>query len=207
MNAFQPLLPVFLRNAFPRFCIIILALASCTASLTARADTYAVDQSFNFGDTNVTLSGTLDIPEGSYLLMGNLSHPFTSVNLTLTMDGNTYDLNHSVDEINNSGEFFIDATATTLTFHTADANGVNSADLLFEDTYDYNYYGIGSDADPAFQAAYIETESDTQGAIATVTFPAVFGTAVPEPEHINSALILLGFGALYARRRFHRKPE
>jgi hypothetical protein len=186
---------------------MILTLASWAAALQAHADTYAVDESFSFGDTNVTLTGTLDIPEGSYVLMGDYSHPFTSINLTLTMDGSSYDLDHSVDEIQGSGEFLIDATATTLTFNTADANGVNSADLLFEDEYDYNEYGIGSDADPAFEAAYTETESDIQSAIAPVTFPVVFGTAVPEPAHIGGTLLLLGFSAQYVRCRFRGKQE
>jgi len=169
---------------------------------SAQAQIYNVDRSITDGTSSATLIGTLDIPIGSYTIQNASASPFTSVNLTLTVNATIFVLDNALTGIiTGTGQFFIDATPTTLTFSTANSDGGDPADLEFSDTtllYANDRYVIGSNADPQFEAAYTAAGSVLS---TTVTFPTVFGTAVPEP----TTLALAGLGGvcllLFSRRK------
>jgi len=168
------------------------AIAAMVAS-SAQATLYDVNRSFS----GATLTGTVDIPVGIYTIQNASASPFTAANLILTVNATSYNLNNVLTGIiGGSGEFFINATATTLTFSTANANGGNPADLVFSDNtnpFNDNRYVIGYNGSPGFEYAY--TDAGVAGA--GVILPAIFGTAaVPEPTTmIAGALLLLPFGA------------
>ena len=176
----------------PLFCAVFAILAALATSFNARADIYSVDRYFTQGTSSATLTGTVGIPEGNYTITDESASPFTSVNLTLTVNGTPYNLNLAFNYINTgTGQFLVDATSTTLTFNTADGNISNPADLVFSDNTNpatTDRYVIGYDAAPGFEAAYTVTASF---AVST-TLPTVFGTAVPEP----ATLALAGLGSL-----------
>jgi hypothetical protein len=145
----------------------------------------------------------VDVPVGNYLIQNAGPSPFTSVNLTLTVNATAYNLHNALtDVIYGSGQFFIDATATTLTFSTANANGANPADLVFSDNLNpaaNNRYGIGYNGSPGFEVAYTVAGNAQAG----VTFPVVFGV-VPEPA---TAQLAAGFLLLYLGRRHLRNSR
>ena len=189
----------------------ILQAATVIAAMiagSAQAIVYDVNHSFtdtiNDSPSSATLTGTLDIPLGSYTVDANSSAwPFTAVDLTLTVDGTPYNLNQALpiaDSIGAAGEFSINATPTTLTF-----NVIADTDLFFSDTSGNNQYFIGWDSYPGYEVA--STETAWVGA--PVTFgadPIVFGTAVvPEPG--SFMLTAVGFVGLYLVRRFSRKAS
>lgn len=163
------------------------ALAILAISLQARADVYSVDSSFNEGTTNATLTGTVSLPEGSFVITNGGSSPFTAINLTLTVDGTPYDLTKVYTlNILGTGEFFIDATAATLTFNTAGGGFTDPADLEFSDNSnprDNDWYIIGYDGAPGFQSCSTGAGSPHE----LLALPYVFGTAVPEPTTLALA--------------------
>jgi hypothetical protein len=122
--------------------------------------------------------------------------PFTGINLRLTVNGTPFDLVHAdTSLISGTGQFLIDANASTLIFNTANADAQNPADLIFRTASTSDEYIIGSDAIPAFEVAY----TSAGDVLTHPTFPVLYGTIVPEP----SSLILCGLGvaALLLRRR------
>ena len=169
----------------------VAAIATFSVASSAKADTYNVSRSFSDGGGTATLVGTVDAALGNYTIMNGAPNPFTNVNLTLTVNGTPFILDHAnTSLIFGSGQFFIDATAASLIFNTANADGNNPADLRFFDSLNSNFYSIGSDAKPGF-----EIGSTSAGEVsADVTFPVVFGTAVPEAS--TSILAVLGAGLL-----------
>jgi hypothetical protein len=181
------------------FLLFIFAAASIVTS-TATAVTYQVDRFFSEGASNVTLTGVVSVPLGNYVIQNAIPNPFTAIKLSMTVDAASYSLTNALTHlIFGTGQFIVDATPTKLVFRTANADGLNPADLLFSDPAN-NYYGIGSDEDPAFEAA----STSTHFAAAAVDFPVVFGTAIPEPSSITLfALATLGFGL--RRRRYISK--
>src|SRR5262245_22270021 len=98
-------------------------------SAAAQAIVYAVNRSFQ----TATLTGTVSIPAGNYVIQEQNPNPFTNVNLSLTVNAGSYNLvNALTDWIYNGGQFFINASPTTLTF-SASGNGSGPADLVFSD--------------------------------------------------------------------------
>jgi hypothetical protein len=92
--------------------VLIVAMIASNAQATI----YNVDRTFTDGLSTVRLIGTLDIPIGSYTIQNAGPSPFTGVDLTLTVNTTDYRLNYALTGvIHGTGEFFIDATATTLT--------------------------------------------------------------------------------------------
>lgn len=195
-----PTVSVFSRQAQLGGAVCAGAVLLIVSS--AQAQIYNVDRSITDGTSSATLIGTLDIPIGSYTIQNASASPFTSVNLTLTVNATIFVLDNALTGIiNGTGQFFIDATPTTLTFSTANSDGGDPADLEFSDTtllYANDRYVIGSNADPQFEAAYTAAGSVLS---TTVTFPTVFGTAVPEP----TTLALAGLGGVcllvFSRRK------
>jgi hypothetical protein len=99
--------------------------------------------------------------------------------------------------ITGTGQFLIDANASTLIFNTANTNAQNPADLIFRTASTNDRYIIGSNGDPHFEAAYTSAGDVLNE---NITFPTQFGTIVPEP----STLILFSLAAgafLMLRRR------
>jgi hypothetical protein len=75
-----------------------------------------------------------------------------------------------------TGEFLINANASTLIFDTASFNGFNGVDFDFRTASTGDLYAIGSDADPAFEAAYTFAGDVVN---MNITFPLQFGTIRP----------------------------
>lgn len=177
--------------------LLFLAFAAMLTSST-QAALYQVNRSFMSGPTTATLTGTVDIPLGNYVIQNMAPNPFTSVNLTLTVNATPFNLiNALTNDITGTGQFTINASPTTLIF-SASGNGANPADLVFSDNFNpqsFNRYAIGSDGNPAFETAVTMAGS----AFANVQFPVTFGVFVPEPSSITFfSLIMLWLGG---RRR------
>jgi hypothetical protein len=125
--------------------IILLAIVH-----GANGVTYTVDRSWTDGVGTASLVGTVDVALGNYTIMNGGVDPFMNVNLTLTLNGDPLFLDHAdTSLIFGTGQFFIDATLSSLTFDTANADGSNPADLRFYDVTNTTLYVIDSDAAPA----------------------------------------------------------
>jgi hypothetical protein len=139
----------------------------------------------------------VDVPLGDYTIMNSGPSPFTNVALTMTINGVPYLLVRADTlQITGTGQFIINASASSLLFSTANANGTNPADLVFSDATSDRFsdplhavgYGIGTDGDPAFENAV----AGTTAAVSSVSFPFVFGTAsVPDT---GPTLLMFGIG-------------
>jgi hypothetical protein len=180
-----------LASALLIFCFT----AATMVASRSQAVTYEVNRSFTDGISTATLTGTVNVIIGNYVIQNANPNPFTAVNLNLTVNATSYNLTNALtDIVFGTGQFFIDATPTTLTFSTANGNGVNPADLIFSDNTNpssTNRYAIGSNGNPAFEVAY----TDAGFVVAGARFPTVFGTAVPEPSSItlfSLAMLWLG---------------
>ena len=194
-----------LFKLFNRYLVAFPAAALLVIPHLALADIYTVDRSFALGIVSNTLTGTIEIPEGNYTIINGGPSPFTTVNLTLTVNGTSYSLPYVITSyISGTGEFFINAAPTELVFNTANGDGVNPADLDFS-VLPYNLggansvrYAIGSDEDPAFEASLTPVAGDTP---VPVVFPVVFGTTTPAPEPSSLALLVaLGIAAVFRCR-------
>ena len=154
---------------------IILAVIILVAIVHgANGVTYSVSRSWTDGIGTANLVGTVDVPLGNYTIMNGGADPFTNVSLTLTLNGISAFLDHAdTSLIFGSGQFFIDATLSSLTFDTANADESNPADLRFYDATNTTLYVTGSNGNPGFEAGY----SQTDGVVANLSFPVVFGTA------------------------------
>jgi hypothetical protein len=175
--------------------VFVLLLILLWCPVIALAEVYNVNRSFTdtfaVPPTNATatLTGTVTCPMGFFLIHDQSASPFTNVNLTLTVNGSSYHLvNVDTSGTQGNSHFFINATATDLTFNTAGADAQNNpAGLKFSDSGG-NLYGVGSDLFPTFETAFTAT-----GLVnAFPTFPLLFGAAVPEP----TSAALVAFAAM-----------
>jgi hypothetical protein len=214
----QPLQIIFRRRKsdvlLPTLLAALNALAVVLTPSNANAVIYQVDRSFGGG---VTLDGTVDIPLGSYTIVNAGPSPFTSVNLTLTVNGTSYGVdnvltgginNYVVNGVVYSPEFLINATPTSLIFSTYLPNGMGSADLVFSDKplgpfYVNNRYSVGYDSGGQFEAVSTDAGSLAVGH-GTLLFPLEWGVAVPEPSMLGLLTIpcvFQGFRILRGRNR------
>ena len=123
--------------------------------------------------------------------------PFTDVNLILTIEGTPFFLDHpDTSLIFGTGQFLINATASFLIFNTANANGLNPADLEFFNSNNTARYVIGSDGNPHFEIGITPLGHDF---VADVSFPVVFGTVADQDS--TFLLLTLGLVGLMACRR------
>jgi hypothetical protein len=189
---------------FPRFAFltILTATLGLVAPSRTMADLYFVHRVWS----NATLTGTLQLPEGNYTIMNQSPAPFTAVNLTLSVNGTPIVLftNANTQSIRGTGQFFINATPTTLTFSTANGNGTNPADLEFVNTgqFDIPRYAIGTDGAPTgFEVAFYSGGSP----LASVTFPTIFGIAIPEPSTFSLGAV--GVATLMITRRRSQRTD
>jgi hypothetical protein len=186
---------------YAAFLTTLITTGTLVAPSPAIANLYTVNRAWSGSGGNATLTGTLDIPMGSYTLMNQPPSPFFAVDLTLTVNGTPYAVNNVLTHsIRGTGQFSVVASSTALIF-SANGDGSNPASLVFSDNlqpYADNRYVIGSNGDPAFEVAY--TYAGDVLANVAPSFPVEFGVVIPEP----SALALAGLGAaalLIARRR------
>jgi len=160
-----------------------------TITPSVNATFYDVSRSWSDGSGGTaSLIGTVDVALGRNTIMNKGPSPFTSVSLTLIVNGGApLHLNHAdTSSIFGTGQFLIFATASSLIFDTANGNGQNPADLLFGDaTNMVGVYGIGSDSRPHFQTGI------------------VFGTARSVPD-AGSTLAMLSISLLGLGLGFNR---
>ncbi|MFM8299493.1 MAG: PEP-CTERM sorting domain-containing protein, partial [Microcystis aeruginosa] len=175
--------------------------------VAAKAVTFTVNRSWSQSGNNASLVGTVDVAIGSYTIdvTGN-PNPFTNVNLTLTVNTNSFTLDAAyTSNITGTGQFLVNATSSTLTFNTPNANGSNQAFLLFVNSstgFSDPFYSIGSDNSPGFEIAV----GTPPNVLASVSFPVTFGTAqtaqqVPEPSSLFGLGVLGTLGAASTLKR------
>jgi hypothetical protein len=179
------------RSAF--IVTTIIAAYAVTSALSASAITYNVSRMWSDGSDTATLTGTVDVAVGSYSIMNQGATPFTNINLLLIVDNASFLLTSAdTSLIVGSGEFLISATASTLTFNTANFDPFNPADLIFGPRSG-DHYAIGSDGFAGFEAAV----SSAGSPLVFLSFPVVFGTAggnsVTEP---GPSIVLLGLSIM-----------
>ena len=183
------------------------SLAAMLTPVAATAVTFTVNRSWSESGNNASLVGTVDVPVGSYTIQNGTPNPFTNVNLILTVNGNPFPVLNAADtsNISGTGQFLVNATSSTLTFNTANADGSNPADLVFVNSstgFGGPFYVIGTDGVPGFEIA-INTSPDV---VASVAFPVTFGTVqqvqqVPEPASLFGLGVLSTLGAASTLKR------
>jgi len=183
------------------------SLAAMLTPVAATAVTFTVNRSWSESGNNASLVGTVDVPVGSYTIQNGTPNPFTNVNLILTVNGNPFPVLNAADtsNISGTGQFLVNATSSTLTFNTANADGSNPADLVFVNSstgFGGPFYVIGTDGVPGFEIA-INTSPDVA---ASVAFPVTFGTVqqvqqVPEPASLFGLGVLSTLGAASTLKR------
>jgi len=183
------------------------SLAAMLTPVAATAVTFTVNRSWSESGNNASLVGTVDVPVGSYTIQNGTPNPFTNVNLILTVNGNPFPVLNAADtsNISGTGQFLVNATSSTLTFNTANADGSNPADLVFVNSstgFGGPFYVIGTDGNPGFEIA-INTSPDVA---ASVAFSVTFGTVqqvqqVPEPASLFGLGVLSTLGAASTLKR------
>ncbi|GCA78505.1 PEP-CTERM sorting domain-containing protein [Microcystis aeruginosa] len=181
------------------------SLAAMLTPVAATAVTFTVNRSWSNGSNNASLVGTVDVPIGSYTIQNGTPNPFTNVNLILTVNGNPFTLDAAnTSGVFGTGQFLVNATSSTLTFNTANADGSNHAFLAFVDSstgLTGPLYGIAS------QNVSAEVGGSTLVSVfAQLTFPVTFGTAqtaqqVPEPASLFGLGVLGTLGVASTLKR------
>ena len=183
------------------------SLAAMLTPVAATAVTFTVNRSWSGFGNNASLVGTVDVPVGSYTIQNGTPNPFTNVNLILTVNGNPFPVLNAADtsNISGTGQFLVNATSSTLTFNTANADGSNPADLVFVNSstgFGGPFYVIGTDGVPGFET----TINTSPGVTASVAFSVTFGTVqqvqqVPEPASLFGLGVLSTLGAASTLKR------
>jgi hypothetical protein len=183
------------------------SLAAMLTPVAATAVTFTVNRSWSESGNNASLVGTVDVPVGSYTIQNGTPNPFTNVNLILTVNGNPFPVLNAANtsSISGTGQFLVNATSSTLTFNTANANGINPANLAFVNSstgFGGPFYGIGFDSTPGFEIAF----GTSPIVVASVAFPVTFGTVqqvqqVPEPASLFGLGVLSTLGAASTLKR------
>jgi hypothetical protein len=183
------------------------SLAAMLTPVAATAVTFTVNRSWSGFGNNASLVGTVDVPVGSYTIQNGTPNPFTNVNLILTVNGNPFPVLNTADTslVSGTGQFLVNATSSTLTFNTANANGSNPADLAFVNSstsFAGPRYAIGFDGSPGFEIA----TGTSPNVLASVAFPVTFGTVqqvqqVPEPASLFGLGVLSTLGAASTLKR------
>lgn len=183
------------------------SLAAMLTPVAAKAVTFTVNRSWSESGNNASLVGTVDVPVGSYTIQNGTPNPFTNVNLILTVNGNPFPVLNAANTsfVIGTGQFLVNATSSTLTFNTANANGSNPADLVFVNSstgFNGPLYAIGFESIPGFEIA-INTSPNV---LASVSFPVTFGTAqqvqqVPEPASLFGLGVLGTLGVASTLKR------
>ena len=183
------------------------SLAAMLTPVAATAVTFTVNRSWSSGSDTASLVGTVDVPVGSYTIQNGTPNPFTNVNLILTVNGNPFPVLNAANTsiILGTGQFLVNATSSTLTFNTANANGSNPANLAFVNSstgFGGPLYGIGFDSIPGFETAF----GTSPNVGASVAFPVTFGTVqqvqqVPEPASLFGLGVLSTLGAASTLKR------
>ena len=181
------------------------SLAAMLTPVAAKAVTFTVNRSWSNGSDNASLVGTVDVPIGSYTIQNGTPNPFTNVNLILTVNSNPFTLDAAnTSGVFGTGQFLVNATSSTLTFNTANADGSNQAFLAFVDSstgLTGPLYGIAS------QNVSAEVGASTLVSVfASVSFPVTFGIAqtaqqVPEPASLFGLGVLGTLGAASTLKR------
>jgi hypothetical protein len=182
------------------------SLAAMLTPVAATAVTFTVNRSWSESGNNASLVGTVDVPVGSYTIQNGTPNPFTNVNLTLTVNSNPFTLNTAdTSLVSGTGQFLVNATSSTLTFNTANADGTNPANLAFVNSstgFGGPFYLIGTDGDPGFEIA-INTSPNVAASVAlSVTFGTVQQVQqVPEPASLFGLGVLSTLGAASTLKR------
>ncbi len=160
--------------------MIMIGACVAASAVSANPITYDVSRTWTDGTATATLTGTVDVAVGSYSVMNQGPAPFTDINLVLTVDGSPFDLTFAdTSLITGSGQFLINATASTLIFDTVNFDSTNPADLSFG-LRSGDHYTIGSDGVPGFESAFTSAGNP----LMLLNLPVIFGTArgnsVPE---------------------------
>ena len=181
------------------------SLAAMLTPVAAKAVTFTVNRSWSNGSDNASLVGTVDVPIGSYTIQNGTPNPFTNVNLILTVNSNPFTLDAAnTSGVFGTGQFLVNATSSTLTFNTANADGSNQAFLAFVDSstgLTGPLYGIAS------QNVSAEVGASTLVSVfASVSFPVTFGIAqtaqqVPEPASLFGLGVLGTLGVASTLKR------
>jgi len=180
-----------------RTLVSSLAVVICF-STPAQAVVYNVNRSFADENGPASLIGTADIPLGHYELQGiGLFDGFNSYQLLVNIDGFTEVLSVTGSahiSTYGTGKFLIDATESQLIFSTANTD-VNSYAYFYFDGALGARFAVGGP--PNSEGAWMPI-NDVHN---LVTFPLVFGTAIPEP----TLLALAGICAFFRCLRRHAR--
>jgi len=103
---------------------LMFSLPAVAIAPSAYATRYEINRSRSDGSGGTaSLIGTVDVPLGSYTIMHLGPTPFTSVSLTLIVNGGApFHLDQVASGVFGTRQFFIFATASSLIFDTANAN-------------------------------------------------------------------------------------
>ena len=76
---------ITIMKTFRRFAfmLIVTATLGLVAPSATMADTYFVQRAWS----NATLTGTMELPMGNYTITNRIPAPFTSIHLTLSVNG------------------------------------------------------------------------------------------------------------------------
>jgi hypothetical protein len=168
----------FSRLRTAALTVILMSAFSALASTYTVNCAWTDDGSSPVGSPNsrASLIGTVQIPDGVYVLDKNSPSPFTAVNLTLNMsaEGETLAiaLTEAYPRISGNAKVIIRADGHQLTFqHSNNASSAAAAVVQFWDPDDLACYALGQDS-------VVDSEMAFCGGIFVVekiVFPEVFG--------------------------------